>query len=155
MKPVILAAILALAVLACGGTDGPLAPGPTGEDDAAEQPTDETTEDTTGDTGAPEYGTGGDTDGEDGMEITGTLGGDAQLEGGCAWLDAGDGTRYEVLYPDGYRIQFDPVQLVDPDGEVVASEGDTLTVRGEARKDMASICQVGELFEAREVAPGA
>jgi hypothetical protein len=83
--------------------------------------------------------------------LTGTLGGDTDLEGGCAWLDAEDGTRYEVFYPDGYEVRFEPLELVGPDGEVVATEGDTVTVTGGVAEDMMSFCQVGTIFTATGV----
>lgn len=85
--------------------------------------------------------------------LEGTLGGDAQLEGGCAWLEADDG-RYEVLYPDGYQIVFDPVRLLDPDGDTIAEEGDALRVSGQVAADRMSVCQVGTIFEATEVLAG-
>jgi hypothetical protein len=84
-----------------------------------------------------------------GITVTGTLGGDAELEGGCAWLDTPDG-RFEVMYPDGYEVSFEPLRLEGPDG-VVAEEGDRVTVRGQESSDAASICQVGTLFAATEV----
>lgn len=86
------------------------------------------------------------------MELTGTLGGDAELEGGCAWLDADDGTRYEVAWPDGYEVRFEPLELVGPDGETVARDGDTLHVTGELAEDAVSFCMVGTMFQAQEVA---
>jgi hypothetical protein len=43
------------------------------------------------------------------------------------------------------------VRLVSPDGEVVAREGDTVTVRGIPAPDMATTCQVGPVFRATEV----
>lgn len=82
--------------------------------------------------------------------ITGTLGGDESLEGGCAWLDTADG-RYQVLWPDGYTVEFGPVRLLGPEGEVVADAGQTLTVEGEPAEDMMSVCQVGELWQATAV----
>lgn len=85
------------------------------------------------------------------QEITGTFGGDAELEGGCVWLDGDDGTRYEVQWPEGYEPAFDPVSLIGPDGEVVAEAGDELTVRGSADPDMMSFCQVGTMFSATDV----
>ena len=78
--------------------------------------------------------------------LTGTLGADASLEGGCAWLEAG-GQRWQVLYPDGYRLDVAGGRLFGPDGEVARS-GDTLTVRGRADPDMATTCQVGPVFRA-------
>lgn len=96
-----------------------------------------------GDDQAPEA-----TEGADLLE--GTLGGDPRLEGGCAWLDTDDG-RFEVLYPPGYEIMFEPVRLVDADGDTLAEEGETVRVRGRVAKDRMSICQVGAIFEASEV----
>lgn len=144
----ILAAVMAvLALAACGeqgtGAEPPdasptvtertTAPDPTGA--PSEEPTEDMTDDTAGES------------------ISGTLGGDTELEGGCAWLEASDGTRYEILWPDGYQIQMDPLQLVGPDGEAVASAGDEVTVRGRPAEDMASICMVGPIFQATEVQP--
>lgn len=82
--------------------------------------------------------------------LEGALGGDPQLEGGCAWLDTGD-QRYEVFYPEGYRITFEPLRLMGPDGETVAEEGDPVRVRGRVADDMVSVCQVGTLYQADEV----
>lgn len=86
-------------------------------------------------------------------ELTGVLGGDEALEGGCAWIDGPDG-RYEVQYPEGYTVEYGPVRLLDPDGEVVAEAGDTLTVIGTASEGMMSVCQVGTLWTADTVQPG-
>jgi hypothetical protein len=90
-------------------------------------------------------------------DLSGRLEGDPQLEGGCVWLrqDAGDRPfpddidheQVEPLWPDGYRIDFDPLRLLGPDGEVVAEEGQTIHVDGEVRHDMVTICQVGPVFE--------
>lgn len=84
--------------------------------------------------------------------LTGTLGGDAQLEGGCAWLDDGE-TRWEVSYPEGYRISFDPVTLHGPEGPI-AEEGAAITVAGARQDDAVTVCQVGPLWEATEVRVG-
>ncbi|MGH3665159.1 MAG: hypothetical protein ACRDU8_03530 [Egibacteraceae bacterium] len=84
--------------------------------------------------------------------LTGTLGGDAQLEGGCTWLEA-QGQRWQVQYPRGYQISVAPVQLKGPDGWV-AREGDTVTVTGRSRPDLLTTCQVGPVFSAEAVRPG-
>lgn len=84
-----------------------------------------------------------------GQELTGTLGFD-DIEGGCAYLES-NGTRYEVIYPDGWQLQRSPLQLISPEGDVVAGPGDQVTVRGEEAGDMASICQIGPIFRATEV----
>ena len=84
------------------------------------------------------------------MEITGTLGGDPMLEGGCTWVDGDDGNRYEVMWPEGYEADTDSGEL-SAGGEVVASSGDELTITGQVAEGMASTCQVGTIFEAEEV----
>ncbi len=84
------------------------------------------------------------------MTISGTLRGDAQLEGGCAWLDTARG-KIQVLYPAGYELSVDPLQLRGPDGQVVAAAGDEITIRGAPAPDMVSTCQVGPIWRAEEV----
>ena len=86
-----------------------------------------------------------------GADLAGTLGGDAELEGGCAWVLGDDGERYEVIYPDGWQVQANPVQLRDPDGQVVAAEGDPIALMGEVDDTLISICQVGPIFRATAV----
>lgn len=81
--------------------------------------------------------------------ITGELGGDAQLEGGCAWVDDG-ATRWEIAWPAGYAVTFDPVTLTGPDG-VTATEGHTITVHGSEVRDAVTTCQVGPLWQATNV----
>ena len=85
-----------------------------------------------------------------GDTITGTLGADT-AERGCTYLQAADGTRYEVRYPEGWGIQAAPLRLTNPDGDVVATGGETITVRGRLAREMRSICQLGPIFEAVEV----
>lgn len=83
--------------------------------------------------------------------FTGTFGGNAELEGGCAWLDTHTEGRVEPRWPDGYRVTFDPVRLLGPDGDVVAEEGDTIAVDGSIADDVMTICQVGPVLEITEV----
>ena len=85
----------------------------------------------------------------EGDSITGTLGGDSQLEGGCAWIDDGE-TRWQVLYPEGYTVTFDPLTLTGPDGEA-AAEGDTVTVTGAEQPDAMTTCQIGPVWSASSV----
>ncbi|MGH2427787.1 MAG: hypothetical protein ACRDGV_02700 [Candidatus Limnocylindria bacterium] len=82
--------------------------------------------------------------------LTGLLGADA-IEGGCAYLQTPDRTRYEVIYPDGWELRMSPLELISPQGEVVATGGDSVSVRGSEAGDMASICQIGPIFRAAEV----
>jgi hypothetical protein len=81
-----------------------------------------------------------------GMTVSGTLNFD-QIEGGCTSLNAEDGTRYEVIWPDGWTLDSSS-NLIDASGAVVAQVGDTVTVAGRITHDMASICQIGPIFEA-------
>ena len=75
----------------------------------------------------------------------------SEVEGGCPYLEAADGTRYEVIYPTGWQLDRAAVQLRDPDGTLVAADGDLVTIRGEVATDMVSTCQIGPIFEATEV----
>jgi hypothetical protein len=128
-----LAALLVL-VAACGAGPGDATtPPPVADDPPAVDGDDEDGEAVEGD-----------------MTIEGTLGGDAQLEGGCVWLDTDEG-RYEVLWPEGYHAEVDPVRLVGPDGATLAEAGDALRVEGAVSRDVMTICQVGTVFSATAV----
>ncbi len=73
------------------------------------------------------------------------------IEGGCPYLQAADGRRLQVLYPDGWTLKKSPLQLVAPDGSVHSRAGDTVSVLGAEADDMASICQIGPIIRATEV----
>ncbi|MDO8483656.1 MAG: hypothetical protein Q7S35_01785, partial [Candidatus Limnocylindrales bacterium] len=81
--------------------------------------------------------------------LTGTLGFDT-VEAGCGYLETTDGTRYEVIYPDPWRLDRASGRLVGPGGQSVGP-GATVTVRGVISEEIASICQVGPIFRAVEV----
>lgn len=81
--------------------------------------------------------------------VTGTLGFDA-VEGGCGYIETADGKRYQVIYPDGWRLDRATGQLLGPDGQSV-KPGGVVSVRGSIATDIASICQVGPMFRAVEV----
>lgn len=125
-RRLIVAAVAASLLGACGGGGG-------------EPPGNGATEPSGG---AEEQPSGGDT-------ITGTFGGDAQLEGGCAWVDDGT-TRWNVQYPEGYTLSLDPPRLTGPDGLSV-SDGDTITVAGAERTDVMTTCQIGPVWGATSV----
>jgi hypothetical protein len=84
-----------------------------------------------------------------GTSLTGTLGFD-DIEGGCVFLGAADGRRYEVIYPDGWSIDRTSAVLRGPEGQI-AQAGDTLTVQGSIATDRSSICQIGPIFVATDV----
>lgn len=82
--------------------------------------------------------------------LTGILGADS-IEGGCAYLETADGTRYEVIYPRGWDVTVSPLQLTNPDGQIVARGGDEVSVRGSETTERASTCQIGPIFQATSV----
>jgi hypothetical protein len=84
-----------------------------------------------------------------GGTVTGMLGFD-DIEGGCAFVEAQDGTRYEVIYPDGWTLDRASGELRSDDG-AVAMPGDAVTVRGAVATDRSSICQIGPIFVATDV----
>ncbi len=89
--------------------------------------------------------------------LSGRLGGDAKLEGGCVWLDgvgsrAGEApSRYLPLWPEGYHVKFDPVRLYDPQDRLVAEEGDVVTVQGRERSDLYTTCNLGTVYEVKRI----
>lgn len=86
-------------------------------------------------------------------KVTGVLTFD-DIEGGCAFIESADGTRYEVVYPDSWTLDLAAAELRSDDGRSVRA-GDTLTVRGVPATDRSSTCQVGPIFIADEVEAGA
>lgn len=110
--------------------------------------------------GLDQPGDGGDAAGtqphdDELASITGTFGADAELEGGCAWVET-DGQRYEVQWPEGYTVDFaaDPVTLRGPDGAAVAEVGDSVTVEGSVSPDVMTVCQIGPAFTGTAVSAG-
>jgi len=83
-------------------------------------------------------------------DYTGILSIDA-IEGGCAYLQAANGDKLQVLYPDGWALDKDPLELIAPDGSVHAKAGDRVSIMGSDTGDMASICQIGPIIQATEV----
>lgn len=82
--------------------------------------------------------------------LSGRLGFDG-IEGGCSYVEASDGTRYQVLYPEGYAIDRSSGDLTGPAGAVVAPLGADLQLRGAVDPGMVTICQIGPVFRASEV----
>ena len=82
-------------------------------------------------------------------DYSGTLSMDA-IEGGCAYLQAADGDKLQVIYPEGWQLEKNPLQLIAPDGSIHAKAGDVVSIKG-SEADMASICQIGPIIQATEV----
>jgi len=83
------------------------------------------------------------------MRVEGVFGGDPRLEGGCSWLHVTSG-RYEVSYPTGWKVEFEPLRLRNQEGQIVAGAADWLGVTGE-EDGGTSHCQVGTGFAASSV----
>jgi predicted small secreted protein len=45
----------------------------------------------------------------------------------CAWIGS---VEMPTLWPPGYKVRTNPLQLIGPNGEVVANEGDTIESGG-------------------------
>lgn len=150
-SPVILLSLTILAMLAACASPG-ASPSGTPSDDPTPEATPEQTsmDESPGRSLAPASQQPSRAPGGSSTALTGTLGSDA-VEGGCAYLEAEGGTRYEVIYPSGWELQKSPLELIAPDGRTVATAGDSVTVRGSEAGDMASICQIGPIFRASEV----
>jgi hypothetical protein len=85
--------------------------------------------------------------------MTGTLTGDAQLEGGCVWIDTPEGA-IELLLPEGYTTTTEPVALVGPDGETLAEAGDEVTITGRPATEILTTCQVGAVWHVSAIEAG-
>jgi hypothetical protein len=88
-----------------------------------------------------------------GEGITGTFNGNPTLEGGCSWLDTGE-RRYQLVLPQGYRVDYEQLVIVGPDGKLVAKAGDTITVTGHPAKERLSFCQIGPIFDVETISTG-
>jgi hypothetical protein len=87
-----------------------------------------------------------------GHALSGVFGGDADLEGGYAWLTDDHGRSHEVWYPAGWEVRFQPsATLVGPDGVEYARNGDRLMLHGSHADGGALMGLVGPIFEASSV----
>ena len=60
------------------------------------------------------------------------LRGDIEVDGGCVWVENKNGERLSIRWPEGFQARFDTdaegeatIELLDPDGVIVASGGDS------------------------------
>jgi hypothetical protein len=64
---------------------------------------------------------------------TGVLHAALSKSGACAWLQnpgSNQPRRLAFLWPAGYRVRFDPTELIDARGRVVARAGERISVGG-------------------------
>lgn len=82
---------------------------------------------------------------------TGTLGG-SEIEGGCVWLEADDGTRYELVAAPGGTVAVDTanLSLLRVDGTVFEG-GAPITVDAALDPEAMSFCQIGPILMVRDV----
>lgn len=145
---IILVAVLAL--VACDPVAEQSPPAPASEsapasDDATPAPSDTAVPTEPAPTDSAEPSPPAPSTPADDRTTTGTLSGDAQLEGGCVWIDTREGA-IEPLLPEGYSTTANPVALVGPDGEVVAEAGDQVTIFGRPAPEILTTCQVGAVW---------
>src|SRR3954469_5943678 len=76
-----------------------------------------------------------------------------EIEGGCAYLQADDGRKLQVMYPAGWELTKSPLELIAPHGSVHSKGGDRVSVNGSEARDIATICQIGPVIQATEVLP--
>lgn len=86
--------------------------------------------------------------------ITGRFGGEPRGDAGCAWIETSSGERVEVVYPNGWHVEFDPLALFDETGRKLAEQGDTLVVEGYFNDVGASLCNPQRAFSATRVSVG-
>ena len=53
-------------------------------------------------------------------------------EGARAWL--GENSEMSYLWPLGFRVRFNPTELIGPECQVLATEGDLLSFAGGSRR---------------------
>ena len=61
----------------------------------------------------------------------------------CVWL-TDRGEPEAVLWPPGYRARLGPLEILDPDGQIVAREGDMLIVSGGTVPVDPALCNLGQ-----------
>jgi hypothetical protein len=74
-------------------------------------------------------------------EMEGVLEGSAN--DGCVWLMTG-ATKTPIVWPDGYVARFDPLEIVDDSGHVVARAGDHLRFSGGFAPVKNARCMLGQ-----------
>ena len=74
------------------------------------------------------------------------------MEGGCPYLEAADGTRYEVIYPNGWQLDRAALAAARaPTGPWWQLPATSSPFAAQLATDMVSTCQIGPIFRATEV----
>lgn len=90
-------------------------------------------------------------DGPPTVTVTGQADG-ALINGAeCAWITQDSGRRLEVWYPVGWTWTVGPFRAIDNHGRTIVRAGDRVTVKGVFPEIGESVCDVGELFDIRQV----
>lgn len=122
-----------------------LGEGQAGSDDvnAPAEPSIESPEDEESDRPVVEIPTHDGTGPVDFAAYRGRLAGSSEVDGGCVWLQVED-VEFPILWPPGYVARFDPVELIDAHGVVVAREGDVLEMEGGTVESDVPRCRLGQ-----------
>ena len=77
--------------------------------------------------------------------VDGTLAGDADLDGGCIWLEGADGEKSSIVWAFPVFLRAEDMALVDEDGGVLAEVGDRVLLGGgKAQGETIDRCMVSD-----------
>jgi hypothetical protein len=78
--------------------------------------------------------------------LLGTLeGGETGPDRWCVWMRSPGGHRVPVVWPPGFRARLDPLEVLDPGGQVVARAGQRFVLGGGFRPaDPGDPCSLGQ-----------
>lgn len=61
----------------------------------------------------------------------------------CEWVITDRGEKVEVIFPDGWRVEFHPLRVIDTKGNIFATAGDRLQVLASVGGIGSSLCTDG------------
>jgi hypothetical protein len=64
------------------------------------------------------------------IQLIGTLSGERSQSSECLWLTEPNGVRWHLVPPPTWTVKFSPTRLFDPEGSLVAREGDLIRAEG-------------------------
>jgi hypothetical protein len=86
------------------------------------------------------------------VELLGTLAGERIQSRECLLLIDSANVKWHLVVPAGWTVRFEPVRVIDPDGSLVAEDGDRVEVRGPSVTGDTS-CSPMPAFAADEIIP--